>query len=126
MILRNIIWKVSKDELQSLINVRRDLESLGYDNREMLIAARHKLGDEIDVKKRLKDVETEEGSEGMMEALYGESVFHNGGQIEKDGLQSEDGHVYFGGHPVDELEKSCRHVSKKPPKMACHRTGRKG
>lgn len=52
LILHNIIWKVSKEELRTPIIGRRVLESLGCDNREMLMVARDKLGEDIDVNMR--------------------------------------------------------------------------
>lgn len=53
LILRNIVWKVSTENDQIPIIGRRVLESLGYENREMLLAAKDEYGEDIEVEERL-------------------------------------------------------------------------
>lgn len=75
----------------------------------MLIAARDKYGDDIDVRKRLDEDGNEENVSRKIAALFRESIFQSGGMIEDDGLQNEDLYVDFGDdsqHDIDlELEK---------------------
>lgn len=52
------------------------LETLGYDNQEVLITARDKYLDEIDVTRRLEEIVNKEETEGTIVALYGEDIFH--------------------------------------------------
>lgn len=77
------------------------LESVGCKNSEMLLAAREKLGDEVDDNKTLKEDRNEETSEGTIAALYGKPVLHRGGQIEDDGLHDEDMYVDLGDDPLE-------------------------
>lgn len=62
----------------------------------MLLAARDKLGYDIDVKERMIGGRNEKENDSTIAALYGELVFHGGGQIEDDGLYVEDVYVYSG------------------------------
>lgn len=91
-ILKIISWKVTKEGLPTPIIGGRVLESLGCDNKEMLMAARDNYGDNIDVADRLAGVGNEEESEGRIAAFFGKCIFHNGGHAEDDDL--EDGDVY--------------------------------
>lgn len=68
------------------------------------MAAKHKFGDEIGVMKRL----VEDGNEkckNTIAALYGEAVFHNGEQIEDDGLEENDVYVDLGDDVEKDVEK---------------------
>lgn len=49
LILGNILWKVSTENIQARIMGRCVLDSLGCDNRKMLMAASDKYGKDIDV-----------------------------------------------------------------------------
>lgn len=49
--------KIAKESIGLPIIRRRVLESLGCDNREMLLAAKHSHDDDIDAAKRLSDAE---------------------------------------------------------------------
>lgn len=49
LILRSIIWRASEEELQTSIIGCRDIESLGCDIHDMFIAARRKLGNDVNV-----------------------------------------------------------------------------
>lgn len=104
LILRNVSWKITEEEIPSPIIGRRVLESLGCDNREMLLAARERYGDNIDVANRLQQDGNEEESEGKMAALFVDSVFHNGGQIEDDGLDDEDMYIDLGDDSIEVIE----------------------
>lgn len=84
LILKKILWKVTEEDIRKSITGRRVLDSLGCDKCEMLLAAGDKLGDDFDVKKRLIEDSNEEENDGTIAALYGESVFHSGGQMEVD------------------------------------------
>lgn len=93
LILRNIVWKVLTENIQTPITERCVLKSLGCDNREMLMAARDKYGVVIDVTVRLSQDENEEHRSAKIAALFGESVFRNGGMLEDDRLQYENFYV---------------------------------
>lgn len=58
----------------------------------MLLAARDKLGDHIDEKETLIGDGNEKGEEVSIVALYEKPIFHQGGQIEDDGLNTENVH----------------------------------
>lgn len=104
LIPRNMNWKMTKEEIQRSIIGRRELESPGCDNREMLMAARDKYGNEIDVAGPfVKDGNGEE-SNGRIAGFIGESVFHNDRQIEDDGLEHEDIYVDLGDDRMEEIE----------------------
>lgn len=64
LILKNVEWKIDKEDIPVPIIGRKELEYLGCDDRELLIAARDKYGEEIDVACRLKLDGTEEESSG--------------------------------------------------------------
>lgn len=104
LILRKINWKITNEDIPSPIIGRRVLESLGCDNREMLMAARDKYGDDIDVADRLATDGNQEENEGTIAALFGESVFHSSGQIEEDGLEDEDVYVDLGDDRIEDIE----------------------
>lgn len=87
LILRNIVWKVSIENVQTPITERCVSESLGCHNREVLMAARDKYDVFIDLTERFRQDEKEEHRSGKIAALFGESVFRNGGLLEDDGLQ---------------------------------------
>lgn len=82
---------------------RKALESLGCENRDMLIVACDRQGDNIGVAEKLKEDGYEEENEGMIAALYTESLFRRGGHVEDDGLRDEDVSVELG--PIEEVEK---------------------
>lgn len=69
---------------------RKVLESLGCDNQEMLLAARDRYRDDVDVANRLNRDINEKESEKKMATLFRESVFHNSGQAEDDEFDEED------------------------------------
>lgn len=102
---RNVIWKVAKGDIEMPIIGRRVLESLGCDNREMLLAARDRFGDEIDVTKRFEEDGNEEEHDSTTAALNGESVFHCGGQFDDDGLNEDDVYVDLGDDSARGVEK---------------------
>lgn len=106
LVLRNIEWKVAKEDVSVPIIGRRVLESLGCDNGKMLMAARDKYGEDIDVSHRLPHDGNEEESSGNIAALFGESVFHNSGNVEEDGIITEEVCVDFGDDPPCEVEEA--------------------
>lgn len=55
LILRNIVWRVAEEGIQNSTTGRQALESLGFDNRGMLMNARDRYDGEIDVKEWLYD-----------------------------------------------------------------------
>lgn len=66
--------------------------------------ARDKYGGGIDVRQRsIKDDHLKE-SLRKIPALYGESVFHNAGVIENDGMEEEGIQVAFGGEAADQVD----------------------
>lgn len=64
IILRNVVWNVIEEDLPTPIIGRRALESLGCDNREIVLAVRDKLDSNIDVENVLKQDGSEENKEG--------------------------------------------------------------
>lgn len=86
------MWRVAEEDIENPIIGRRLLESIGCNNQSMLAAARDQYGEEINVKKRL----CEDGNAKMIDsrnaALFGEFLFHSGGQVENDRLKTE--HIY--------------------------------
>lgn len=80
---------------------RRVLESIRCDNREMLLAVQEKYGSDIYAKDRLTADGNEEGNSGRIAALFGESVFHNAGAIERDAVEDDDIYVDFGDDTPD-------------------------
>lgn len=91
--LKKISWRITEEDIGSPILGKRVLESLECVNREMLLAIKGRYGDDIDVACFIKQYKNEEGCERKIVALFGESVLHNGGQIEDDGLHDEDMNV---------------------------------
>lgn len=126
LVLRNIEWKVARENIAIPIIGRRVLESIGCDNREMLMAARDKYGEEIDVAQRLDDDgNKEEESERNIAALFGESVFHSGGNVEEDGLVNEEICVDFGDDPPKEVENELKERIKEAVQNGLSKAGEK-
>lgn len=71
----------------------------------MLLAARDSLGGDIVVNERLIENGNEEDKNKTITALYGESVFQQGGQIEEDGLNKEHVYVDLVDDPPEMVEK---------------------
>lgn len=103
--LQNIAWKASKETLPTPILGRRLLESLGCDNRVMLMAPRDKYGSDINVKERLIRDGNKGETSGKTAALFGESAFHIRGAIEDDGLELDGIYVDFGDDAPEEICK---------------------
>lgn len=53
LIPRNINWKLTDEDLKTPIIARNVLESLGCDNRDMLLAAPNMMRDDINVSEKL-------------------------------------------------------------------------
>lgn len=94
-----------KRNLPTLIIGKIVLESLGCDNREMLMAARDKYGSYMNVKERLIEDGNEEEISGKFAALFGGSFLINGGAREDDGLENDDIYVDFGDDAPEEISK---------------------
>lgn len=77
LILRNVNWKITNENRTTPTIKRGVLEFLACDNRRMFLAARNRMGDDIDVSEKPIQYVNEEEHEGVMAALYGESVFHS-------------------------------------------------
>lgn len=65
----------------------------------MVIAARDKYGEDIAVTRGMGEDGNEGETEGKIAALYRESSFHRGGQIEDDSRKKEDTYVDLGDGP---------------------------
>lgn len=55
LILRNVMWKISREDVKTPIIGRRVLEYIRCDNRAILETARNKLNEEIDAAKKLQE-----------------------------------------------------------------------
>lgn len=69
------------------------------------MAARDKLGDDIDVTEELEEDGNEKENKAVIEALYGESLFHREGHDEDDVLKDEDVYVNLCDDPSEEVER---------------------
>lgn len=78
-------WKIAEESIPTPILRRRVLESLGFDNREILLAARDRYRSDRDVKASLMDDSNEKESSSKIAALFSELVFHNSEAIESEG-----------------------------------------
>lgn len=99
LIIRNIEWKVTKENIHIPMIGRRVLESLGSDNSEMLMAARDNYEEDVDVTVRLTKDGNEYNCSGNIAALFAESIFHTGGNVDNDGLEYEDVYVDLDDDP---------------------------
>lgn len=75
------------------------------DNRDMFLAARNTMGDDIDVSGKPNQDEDEEEHESVVEALKKESVFHGEAHAEDDGLINDYLSVDFGYDYIEEVGK---------------------
>lgn len=71
----------------------------------MLLAARDRYGEEIEVKAKIKADGNEKELSGVIAALFGKSVFHNSGAIENNGLEAEEIFVDFDEDTNEEIQK---------------------
>lgn len=106
LLLENVEWKAARECVAVPIIGRRMLESLGCENQKMLLAARDKHGEKIDVVRGLADAGDDEERTGKIAALFGESVFHSEGNIEKDGIIFEETCVDSGNDEPKVIEKA--------------------
>lgn len=100
LIIPKIEWKVSTEAKSILIIERRVLESLGCDNRKMVMAARTKYDADINVRNG-----NEEDVAGITATLFGLSVFHNAEVMEDDGLDGNDLYLDFGDDAPDQIDE---------------------
>lgn len=105
IILRNMKWRVSKEDIAVSVVERTVLKSLDYDNGEMLVAARDIYGEDIDVTNRLTNGGTEEESNGRIAELYDEFVFQSHVSMEEEGITAEDIYVHFRDDEPRDVEK---------------------
>lgn len=68
------------------------------------MAAHDKYGGVIDVKERRVEDSNEEDSDRRFVVLFGNSVFHNGGQVEDDGLHDKDVYVDLRANLLEDIE----------------------
>lgn len=85
-----------KEEPCHTDNLEKGFELLGCNSKELLVAARDNYSEDIDVLKRGTKYGNEQENSGMISALFDESVFHNHGALEEDGLSNDDIYVEFG------------------------------
>lgn len=110
--LRSVGQKIMEKKVPLPIMGRKALQSLGCDNREIVMAARGRYGDDIDAENRLKRSCNQEESEGEIDVLFGEYVFHNGGPREDDGFDEEDMYIDLGDVCNNYIESKLeKHVS---------------
>lgn len=81
LILRNVNWTITKEELPSPILGRTVLKSLGCDNLDMLTAARDRYGGYICMAEHLRKGGNDEESDEMIAILFKEFVIHSDGQV---------------------------------------------
>lgn len=72
------------------------------------MAARDKFGEVIDVSHWLADDGYEEESSDNIAALFGESVFHTGDNVEEDGFVEEEKYVDFGDDSPQDIEEALK------------------
>lgn len=77
------------------------------------MAARDKYGKEIDVAQRLTEDGNEKESSRNIAALFGDSVFHSGGIVKEDGLESEEPCADFESDSPQKVEKALNKQIKK-------------
>lgn len=70
----------------------------------MLISVQIKCRDEIHVAKQVVEDNNKRESDRKTAVLFGELVFHNGSEIEDDGLQDDRLYVDLGDDPLEVLE----------------------
>lgn len=92
----------------------------------MLILARNKYGDDIDVTGLVKEDFNEEETESKIAALYGESLFHRSGQIEDDGITKDTTYIDLGDDPSHEVDEELNTGVKEETQDLISAKGRKG
>lgn len=78
-------------------------ESLGCENREMMMATEDKHSDDTDDANRLRDDSNDGECTESTAALFGVSVFHSRGAAQDDGLGSKDMQEEFGDEGPEEI-----------------------
>lgn len=63
-------------------------------------------------KQKLTKNRSKEENKGMIAALYGNSLFHKGGQFENDALPNEDVYVYLEVDSVENLKNELQELLK--------------
>lgn len=76
----------------------------------MLMAARDKCDNDINVADRLATDGNQEENEGTIAALFGESVFNSSGQIEEDEFEDEDVYVDLGDDRTEDIEDELQNL----------------
>lgn len=84
---------------------RRVLESLRGDKLTMLLAARYKWSDNIDVTEWLIENGNEFEKDYNIEVLHGSASFHQGGLNDNNGLDKENIYVDLGDDPLEMPKK---------------------
>lgn len=107
-ILRKIASEVTEEELPTPITGGRVLESLGGDNREMLMVAHDKLGIDIYVEEWLREDGNEKSQKGILASFYEEYVHHKGRKLEDHGLINNHVYVDICDYPIEEIDNELR------------------
>lgn len=71
--LRTIAWQATEKQIKTPIIGRKDLELLGRCSKAMFLAARDRLGDNIDIIDRLFEDGNENETESTIAELYGDN-----------------------------------------------------
>lgn len=108
LIMRNMFWKVAEEGIHNTGIEGQVFEFLGIDKREVLLTARDKYGDDIDVMKGLMHDGNEKEKNGTIAALHTESTLHRDGSIEDDGLNKKDAYVDLGDDEQELVEEEVK------------------
>lgn len=87
LVLGNVTWEVPNEKIDNSILGRHLFESLGCDNRYMLVAASNQQDWDIDVSEKIFTDDYEK--EGNIAALFGDYLYHTGID-DADGLENID------------------------------------
>lgn len=105
---------------------RMVFDSLACDRRQMLMAARDKLGSDVHAKERMREECNEESQEGMIAAMHGDAVFQIKEQREDNELIDNDEYVDIGDHQIEKkLIMTFRNVFAKLKHTVCKQMTRK-
>lgn len=105
LVFRNITWRAIREQVKTPTISRGVLKSLGCDNWAMLLTARDRLGDNIDIIERVVEDGNVEEIDSTIAAFYGDAMFYQGGVIDNDGLGKKDVYVDIGYDLPEMVEK---------------------
>lgn len=107
LILHNIVWKISQQDIDSPTINGRIPESMGCDSCKLLQAACDHNHVYIDVPEKMRNDGNAEQDYQIIVATCGEFLIHNDGKIEEHGLEENDIYVQFGNDSPRKYRKSC-------------------